>query len=224
MISSINPAFVDKNMSYDTLMLYSMVSFFYIISPGPAIFLAIYNGATNGFQSVALTATGNITGLLLLSVLSVSGLSTILLASATLFFVVKVMGACYLVYLGIRQIIASRQFSSDSFSQQTKNQPCLLFYFKEGFLLAVTNPKAIIFFVALFPQFLDLNEPLVLQFSVMTLLFMLFSFLSLSSYGYLAQKAKAVLTNAKNMQWFQRISGGLFIGMGISLLQAKRAG
>ena len=89
-------------MNYDTLILFSIVSFFYIISPGPAIFLAIYNGAVNGVKCVFVSALGNILGLLLLSALSISGLSAVLMASSSLFMAVKVVGAFYLIYLGIR--------------------------------------------------------------------------------------------------------------------------
>jgi threonine/homoserine/homoserine lactone efflux protein len=89
-------------MNYHTLLIYIFVSFFYIISPGPAVFLAIYNGISKGTKVVMVSALGNIIGLMMLSALSISGLSAILMASATLFTLVKVIGALYLIYLGIR--------------------------------------------------------------------------------------------------------------------------
>ncbi|MDP2562447.1 LysE family translocator [Psychrobium sp. 1_MG-2023] len=209
-------------MNLDTLAIYCFVSFFYIISPGPAIFLAIYNGAVNGAKCVMVSAVGNILGLMCLSALSVTGLSAILLASSTLFMAVKVIGACYLIYLGVKQIRGSRQDKNQQHA--LVNQPrALSSYFKEGLLVAITNPKPIIFFAALFPQFLDTTQPLPLQFIVMTFIFMAFSFLSLSTYGYLAQRAKGFLAKPNNVKWFQRITGGLFVGMGVSLFQIKNA-
>lgn len=208
-------------MNIDTLLIYVFVSFFYIISPGPAVFLAIYNGAVNGVKCVLVSALGNILGLMLLSILSITGLSAILLASATLFMVVKIIGACYLIYLGIKQIQSSNKDKRGSPSKLKQQQRSLLSYFKEGFVVAITNPKPIIFFAALFPQFLDTEQSLLAQFSIMTLIFMIFSFMSLSSYGYLAQKAKGFLSNSNNVKWFHRISGGLFVGMGISLFTVK---
>lgn len=210
-------------MSYDTLILYSAVSFFYIISPGPAVFLAIYNGAINGVKSVVISALGNMLGLFLLSSLSITGLSALLLASSAVFMAVKIVGACYLVFLGIKQIHASQKIQAVPSQVSNKKQQPLTYYFKEGMLIAITNPKPIIFFAALFPQFLNTQQPLFLQFSVMTLIFMLFSFVSLSTYGYLAQRAKAFFAKPKSAQWFQLISGGLFIFMGISLLSIKSA-
>jgi threonine/homoserine/homoserine lactone efflux protein len=208
-------------MNTDTLIIYIFVAFFYIISPGPAILLAIYNGAINGSKVVTVSALGNILGLLCLSTLSVSGLSALLLASSTLFSLVKWIGAAYLIYLGIRQLRASTGAKVQLSSSSAEVNRALFSYFKEGFLVAATNPKPILFFTALFPQFLDTTLAIAPQFIIMTLIFMAFSFLSLSTYGYIAQRAKGLLANIDNMKWFHRISGTLFIGMGASLFYFK---
>jgi threonine/homoserine/homoserine lactone efflux protein len=208
-------------MNIDTLLIYVFVSFFYVISPGPAILLAIYNGAMNGHKGVMVAALGNIIGLMLLSTLSVSGLSAVLLASSTLFGVVKILGASYLIYLGIRQLSSSNKAPLNKSQKIADTNRTLFSYFKEGLFVAATNPKPILFFAALFPQFLDTFNPIIPQFMLMTLIFMTFSFLSLSTYGYLAQRAKGFLSNVNNMKWFHRISGGLFVGMGTSIFFIK---
>jgi len=208
-------------MNTDTLLIYIFVAFFYIISPGPAILLAIYNGAVNGSKVVMVSALGNILGLLCLSILSISGLSALLLASSTLFSLVKWIGAAYLIYLGIRQLRSSTTAKAGYDSTNTQLNRSLTSYFKEGFLVAATNPKPILFFSALFPQFLDTHLAIAPQFIIMTLIFMAFSFLSLSTYGYIAQRAKGLLANINNMKWFHRISGTLFIAMGASLFFFK---
>ncbi len=95
-------------MNIDTLLIYVSVSFFYITSPGPAVLLAIYNGATAGHKAVWYSALGNITGLMFLSLFSISGLSAALLASSMLFSTVKLVGAFYLVYVGCRQLRSVR--------------------------------------------------------------------------------------------------------------------
>lgn len=218
-------------MNYDILALYSVVAFFYVISPGPAVFLAIYNGALNGIKPVMVSALGNILGLLFLSTVSISGLSAILLASSTLFTALKIIGACYLIYLGIKQFRNSSRNSlftpsskaKDSLPQNIRSEETLkLFpFFKEGLFIASTNPKPILFFTALFPQFLDTGQPIAPQFIVMTFIFMAFSFLSLTTYGFLAKKAKGIISKPSNVKWFTRISGGLFVGMGTSLFFVK---
>ena len=208
-------------MDFQILTLYAVVSFFYIISPGPAIVLAAYNGATGGMRSVYASSLGNILGLLVLSSLSISGLSAILLTSTTLFVALKLIGAAYLIYLGLKQIRSSNTKAiADNKGGSSENRPPSS-YFREGFLVAATNPKPILFFAALFPQFLNTSLAVFPQFVIMTLMFMLFSLVSLSTYGYLAFRAKTALSNSRISKWFARISGGLFIAMGASLTQLK---
>lgn len=208
-------------MNYEILLLYSIVSFFYIIVPGPAIFLAIYNGISSGLHSVMASALGNIIGLMFLSALSISGLSAILMTSSTLFIIVKIIGAFYLIYLGYKQFRAGKNTSTNIKSTVTESTDSLLSFFREGLFVAITNPKPIAFFAALFPQFLDTDKPVFLQFAVMTLIFMFFSFLSLSTYGYLARRAKGLLASSGGIEWFHRISGGMFVGMGLGLFHIK---
>lgn len=210
-------------MSLQLLVIYSVFSFFYIISPGPAILLAISNGMTTGMRSVLLSTVGNITGLLLLSTASISGLGVILTSSATLFLIVKTIGALYLIYLGVRQFMKGKVLLLPETSKGEQRARSSRSLFLEGFFLAATNPKAILFFLALFPQFLDLQKPLLPQFAVLTALFMALSFLSLISYGFLGKSARGFFKNQTVMMWFHRITGGVFISMGIGLMQLKSA-
>lgn len=209
-------------MDIDIFMMYGIVSFFYIISPGPAVFLAMSNGMSANMRMVVLSSLGNITGLFFLSTISIIGLGSIILASASLFLIVKIVGAAYLIYLGIKQLRAStRAKKADLSSINTKKQR--RHYFLEGFLLAATNPKPVLFFVAIFPQFLNVNTNLAQQFFIMTGLFMGLSFLSLFFYGLLAKYSKSALSGGKGMAWFHRVTGGLFVSMGISLMLLKGA-
>ncbi|WP_261844335.1 LysE family translocator [Aliamphritea ceti] len=211
-------------MNTDTLMMYLLISFFYVISPGPAILLAIFNSISHGMRAVMIGALGNITGLFVLSLVSVGGLGAILMASTTLFMLVKVLGASYLIYLGVRQLFSrKRQLKLQEEGGAETEQRAWFSHYREGLFLAVTNPKPILFFGALFPQFIDLNYALAPQFSVMTGAFMLFSFISLSCYGLLAQSAKGFLTGSQGMKWFHRVTGGLFVSMGVGLLSFKSA-
>lgn len=208
-------------MNIDTLLLYTVVSFFYIISPGPAIFLALANGMGGDLKAVILSSLGNIIGLFLLSLVSIIGLGALILTSSTLFLIVKVIGAAYLIYLGIKQFKTSKNISNSSQFIVKKSKKSDTAYFLEGFFLAATNPKPILFFISIFPPFLNIEQSLVPQFFILTTVFMFISFSSLFSYGYLAKSTKSLFSNKLGMKWFHRITGGLFIGMGIGLLQLK---
>lgn len=208
-------------MTLDVFLLYCVVSFLYIISPGPAIFLAITNGMSVGMRAVSVSSLGNILGLFILSSASMLGLGALLLTSATLFFAVKVVGAAYLIFLGVKNIRHSKSALKADLSQELPRKRYRS-VFKEGFLIAVTNPKPILFFTALFPQFLNVQSNLVPQFFALTGVFMLFSFFALCSYGMVSKVARGWLSNQARMAWFHRISGGVFIAMGIGLLQLKK--
>ncbi|MGH1428900.1 MAG: LysE family translocator [Arenicella sp.] len=217
-------------------LLYLAVAFFYIISPGPAVFLAISNGMTVGVRALIMSSLGNIVGLFLLSLVSILGLGAIVLASSTLFLIVKFIGAGYLLYLGVKQFRTAKALLSDGGANldgglsdaktnvvKAKKQRGLFYYFFEGFLLAATNPKPILFFIAIFPQFLVEDAPLTAQFLIMTFSFMFLSFLSLFTYGYIGKTAKVFFMHETRMKYFHRITGGLFIGMGMTLLGLKNA-
>jgi len=208
-------------MNTDTLLIYTTVSFFYVISPGPAIFLAIANGMTGQAKATLASTLGNILGLFILSAISMVGLGSIILASAKLFLITKVIGTAYLIYLGIKQLIASRKIKQSLINDVYKKNRNLSSIFIEGFILAVSNPKPILFFIAIFPQFLNLEISLMTQFFSMTSIFMALSFMSLMSYGQMGKTSKNLFKNKTAMGWFHKITGGLFILMGIALLKLK---
>ncbi len=208
-------------MNTDILIMYSIVAFFYIISPGPAVFLAMANGMSVNMKAVALSSLGNILGLLFLSTISIIGLGSIILASAKLFLLVKIVGAAYLVYLGIKQFKTSKALNDSATIPGVAKHRAHHSYFFEGFFLAATNPKPILFFIAIFPQFIDFESSVFPQFLLMTSIFMMISFSSLFSYGYMAKSAKHIFSSQSRMKWFHRVTGGLFIGIGIGLMQLK---
>ncbi len=208
-------------MTIDLLMIFSVFSFFYIISPGPAIFLAISNGMAAGLVPVFWSTAGNISGLFILSCVSISGLGVVLTSSATLFLIVKVIGALYLIFLGINQFRTIKISGISPKQAKINPQRRSFSFFREGFLLALTNPKAILFFMALFPQFITLDQPLMSQFFILTAIFMGLSFFSLFSYGFIGKSARSLFRNQRAVSWFHRVTGGLFIAMGLGLLQLK---
>ncbi|RKF17428.1 LysE family translocator [Alginatibacterium sediminis] len=210
-------------MDYNTAALYTVVSFFYVVSPGPAVFLAMSNGMSSDTKSVVLSSLGNILGLFFLSFVSIIGLGSLILASSLLFLIVKLVGAAYLIFLGFKQFRSSKNISLTNPHGDNSKLRKPFSYFYEGFLLAATNPKPILFFVAIFPQFLNLEAALIPQFFIMTSLFMCISFLVLFSYGNLAKYSKKAFLSQAGLKWFHRLTGGLFVGMGVGLLQLKNA-
>ena len=210
-------------MDFTTWLLFSAVALLAIMSPGPAILLAISNSLTHGTRSVYLSALGNEVGIMIVSLSAVLGLGVILQTSTTLFLIIKVIGAAYLIYLGVRQWRSKTNLFDSSTNNEQKTSRSNKSFFLEGLLIAVTNPKAILFFTALFPQFININAAVVPQFLMMTLTFMALSFLVLVTYGKIAFKAKRWFSTSKRVRWFNRTIGGLFVLIGLGLLQLKPA-
>lgn len=208
-------------MALEILLVFTVVSFFYILSPGPAVFLAMSNGLSNGMKVVVISSLANILGLFFLSAVSIVGLGAILLSSSYLFLVIKIIGAIYLVFLGVKQFFIASRMTMVSAGDSPVHHKKMMTYFLEGFILAVTNPKPILFFIALFPQFLQVNQAIAPQFFVLTGIFMVLSFIVLCSYGYISRSARTLFKNTSFVQWFHRVTGSLFVVMGFSLLKLK---
>jgi len=209
-------------MEITTWLLFVAVGIVAVISPGPAILLSISNSIRFGISKVVLSSLGNICGLFLLSTAAILGLGAVFKTSTTLFLVIKVVGAAYLIYLGIRQWKSKTNFfGGDEDILEYKQSKSNKRFFIEGFLIAMTNPKAILFFTALFPQFIHTQQALASQFLIMTFTFMSLSFISLVSYGVLAKKAKRWLSTNQRAKWFNRTLGSLFVMIGVGLLQLR---
>ncbi|QDF28867.1 LysE family translocator [Halarcobacter anaerophilus] len=204
-------------MNTNLYLAYLSISFFTIISPGAAILLAINNGLYYDLRAVFLSSLANILGLFILSAIAMIGISSILLISGNFLIVMKIIGAFYLIYLGIKQILNKK--TKFILENDTLNNYYNKFnVFKKGFLIAITNPKPILFFSAIFPLFLDKHKDIETQFFIMTFSFMTISLCSLMTYGFLSKTARKWFLKEEALKLFYRISGVLFVLMGIALL------
>lgn len=188
------------------------------LTPGPAVLLSMSNALARGWRASVLSSLGNIVGLALLSAAASGGIGSVLHASPQLFAALKMLGAAYLVYLGVRRWRERTGFDVVSLSPQRLRGPAQLW--AQGALLALTNPKAILFFAALFPQFLQAGRPLLPQFLVLTGTLMVFSFCALMGYAFSAGFARHWLAVGRRIQAFQRVCGTVFVALGLAMLVA----
>lgn len=210
-------------MTIETLLTFSAVAGIAIVSPGPATLLAVRNGSAFGLRAAAWSSLGNVSGLFCVSATTLLGLGVLLKSSALLFAAVKTLGALYLFYLGLRQLLA-RSSASDAGvdTAPSTTAPAALRLYREAFLVATTNPKAILFFTALFPQFIDARTPLLGQFLVLTGIFMVISFSSLLAYAFVARRARHLFVQPLFARWGKRLVGAVFIAFGAALLTLRR--
>ncbi|PSW21292.1 LysE family translocator [Photobacterium sanctipauli] len=204
-------------MSIDTWLAFVAASLVLTATPGPSIFLGIVHAINYGEKRVIYTALGDICANFIQMVLVAVGLGVIIASSELAFTVIKWLGAVTLFYMGIKMILgANKQISNDSCLPAVSNGKL----FTSGFLVAAGNPKAIVFFTAFFPQFIDPAQPLFPQMAIMCPTMALLDFTLVLIYAFSANKvvklggAKLILVN--------KISGGLLVGLSGALATTSR--
>ena len=186
-------------------------------TPGPAVLFIMTQSTLHGWRKAFFSALGNITGLFCMGLITVTGLGEILNTSELIFNIVKYFGAAYLIYLGIRLFFQKGlDFHSAQNHHITANVPSSKIFF-QAFGVAASNPKAIVFLTALFPQFLNINAPLIPQFFILIFTLMTLSFSFFMLYALLAHKAKIWLAKSNRARIVSRTSGAIFVGFGVLL-------
>ena len=211
-------------MNYDSWLLFASIAFVATITPGPAILLVTTHSVSFGTRYSVATMLGNITGLFVMSLLSVMGLSAIILHSAPIFFAVKMVGAIYLVYLGLK--LWRKGFGLDELRGDINAgalvRPSVYKLYLNGLLVALSNPKAIAFTPALSPQFIAPGQPMVMQFSILIITFMFLSFACLFGYAVVAAETKTRTSHVRLPGVMSKVFGGAFIGSGMFLATASQ--
>lgn len=209
-------------MNLQTIITFSFVAALAILSPGPAVLLSLRNGATLGPNSVVWSALGNISGVCCLSIAAMLGLGVIMTSSVWLFGAVKLAGAAYLFYVGVRHLLGHSVAVPSVDANDARKPVAASQLYREGFLIAATNPKAVLFFTALFPQFIDAKAPVLPQFLLLTGIFMAISYTSHLGYAMIASRARGVLLRPFFAKWLNRIVGAVFVSFGAMLLALRR--
>ncbi len=213
----------EKLMTPQAWMMYLALVIIATSTPGPAVLFITSNSTLHGWQKSVFAALGNISGLFCLGVVAVTGLGSVLKASEIIFNLVKYAGALYLVFLGLKMILQKNtEISNINNQSMIKNISSRKLFF-QALLVALSNPKAIIFLTALFPQFININQPLIPQFSLLITVLMFFSFFFLMLYALLAHKAGRWLKKPNRLKIFSRTSGTVFIGFGFVLAASSHS-
>ena len=207
-------------MDLSAWLSYLLVTIILSLSPGPGVFSSISSGLHHGFRRGIWNGVGmQLANLLLLVVVAV-GLGAILIASETLFTLVKWIGVAYLVYLGIVTWRARpRGFVDDDDGKVHTAREI----FVRGFLVNVTNPKGIIFFAAVFPQFIDTARAQVPQYAILAATTFLVDVIVMAGYTALAARVMSAMKDERHLKWINRTLGGAFVAAGVALAGFRRA-
>ena len=209
-------------MQFSNWLIFCGVALLVTLTPGPGVLLAVSNSVAVGPRRTVFSSLGNATGLFVISGVAMAGMGVVLAASATAFTALKIAGALYLIYLGIKQWRNKAGAFTAAASQGTVTQRVTGWrLFGQGLAVALTNPKAILFFTALYPQFVTPGAPVLEQFAVLTTTFTAFAMLSHAFYVLLARVLKRRLAGLGAMRLFNYATGGVFIALGLSLLRLR---
>jgi homoserine/homoserine lactone efflux protein len=187
--------------------------------PGPAVLLVVAQGLAQGTRASIFSNVGILAGNTVYFVLSATGLGLVLLASYDLFFAIKWIGAAYLVWLGVVALVAKP--SSRAALPEARRSGALRL-FANGIVVQLANPKALLFFTALLPQFIDSAEPLWPQVSILAITSVVIEFFVLLAYGAIAGKASLLAAGPTMTRWVNRASGSLLIAAGLGMAALRR--
>jgi threonine/homoserine/homoserine lactone efflux protein len=206
-------------MTLSTYLLYVAAVALLIITPGPTMLMCMTNSINHGPRRAMTSVAGAVTAVLFVMLLSAMGLGALLAASETAFLAAKVAGAAYLIWLGIKTFRSDAVLQVDS---QACASPRRSFYL-QGVLVGASNPKAVLFFAAFFPQFLNPADAIAPQFAILALTFMAFEFTVLTLCALGVARLMPLLRSSTPVRWINRICGGLLTLMGGLLLLTRRS-
>jgi homoserine/homoserine lactone efflux protein len=182
-----------------------------IMVPGPTVTLIIATSMRHGARAGLANVAGTQLGIALMIAIAGVGLTTVIEAMGHWFELVRLLGAAYLVWLGFQAIRSHGMAAAGEAAVPPRGG-----FFLQGFLVAISNPKTLVFFGAFFPQFIDPAGNHALQIAVMGVTVLVFAAISDSAYALLAGRAGSMLS-AHRARLLSRISGGFLIGGGLWL-------
>lgn len=218
-------------MSLNLWLLYVSLATALIATPGPSALLCVSHAVSHGARKTIATIVGGITASMTLMTLSALGLGAVIAASDAWFQTIKWAGAAYLVYLGIsawrtrpaaQQAIPQDGAAPISVPSTSQADASAWKLYRKGFMVGIGNPKDLLFFSALFPQFMDPSAPIAMQMVILGATWMVLDGSIMFAYALCGAKVMARLARGGAGQWFHRITGGAFIAAGGLLATAHR--
>ena len=210
-------------MNVETWLYYTLSVLVLTASLGPSVLLCMTKAVTQGFAASMFTALGSLTAIVSIMTLSFSGLGVVIATSEIAFNVIKWSGAAYLVYLGYKAFTSKEETYQIAQQEDASSKNTKISLYLSGFVVGASNPKAIVFFTALFPQFINTSEPLLIQYLIFAMTFTVMEFSWLTIYSYLGARSSNWLLKEGRAKYFNRVTGGVFIGAGVFLSTSSKA-
>ena len=204
-------------MSLETWAAFAGASAILLLIPGPTVLLVVSYALGQGLRAALPLAIGVALGDFTAMTVCMMGIGAVLIASATLFTVMKWIGALYLIYMGIRLFRSGAHLTAQP---ERAVQPARRL-FAHAWLVTALNPKTITFFIAFLPQFIDRSGDVVGQMALLQVTFLTLAFANVLVYALLAAAARRRLGGGSLITWLHRIGGSLLVGAGVATLATR---
>lgn len=207
-------------MSFETWLAFCAASAVLLIIPGPTILLVVSYGLGQGWRTALPTAVGVALGDFTAMTLSMLGVGALLAASASVFTVLKLAGAAYLIYLGVKLFRAGGTLQAEPRADAAS----ALKMVGHAWVVTALNPKSITFFVAFLPQFIDRNVDFWTQMLVFETTFLVLAFVNALGYALAAARARKLFASPRAIGIFNRTGGAMLVGAGVATAAARSSG
>jgi threonine/homoserine/homoserine lactone efflux protein len=207
-------------MPFETWLAFVAASIVLLVIPGPTILLVVSYALGQGWRTALPMALGVALGDFTAMTLSMLGLGALLAASASVFTVLKWIGAAYLIWLGIKLWRAGGTLDAAPRTDRASAARML----GHAWLVTALNPKSITFFVAFLPQFLDPHRDFWTQMLVFEATFLTLAFCNALGYALAASRARTAVRDARVIRVINRVGGSLLIGAGVAAATVKAGG
>jgi len=202
-----------------SLLAFAGVSLLLAVTPGPDMAVVTRNALAHGRRGVLLTTSGIALALVIWVTATAVGLSALLRTSGEVLFVLKIIGASYLGYLGVRTLLESRRRRADLLAGMPPAPPAVPAHavFRQGFLSALSNPNLGVFFVTFLPQFVLPGQAVLPRLLLLGVTFAVIGWLWMNVYGLFVTRLRDVITAPRVRQWMERVTGIVLLGFGARL-------
>ena len=202
-------------MSVEVWITYILACMIVVIVPGPSVTIIIANSVKHGTKAGMANIAGGQLGLGLALIVLLAGLASVMSIVSEWFHILKIIGAVYLIWLGIKL------WRSDGNLVAPEEKKIVGGFFLQGFFVSITNPKVLLFFGAFIPQFVNINVDPIYQLAILGLTFMVVASIIDGAYALLAGNAGKWLST-KRVRFVERFSGTLLVGGGLWLALSRR--
>lgn len=204
-------------MTLETWLAFVAASSVLLVIPGPTILLVVSYALGQGWRAALPTSVGVALGDFTAMTLSMLGIGALLAASATLFTILKLAGAAYLIWLGVKLWRAGGTLDATPITEVTRPGRMVA----HAWLVTALNPKSITFFVAFLPQFLDHSGSFWTQMLIFEATFLVLAFANALGYGLVASRARRMVQEPRVIGTVNRVGGTLLIGAGLATATAR---